>query len=258
MTTLKPNKVREKLRRGERVTGTAIYSCSPAVVESAGLSGIDFVRIDTEHNWRQDDSLDNMIRAANLTDTCALIRVDRDNPYLIRKALEFGAGGVLVPHIYTAAQARDVVSAAKFPPTGTRGFGNLCPSGLWGSVAASDWVVWSNTEPLIGAMIETIKAIDEIDGIMAVDGLDYVLFGPADFSMSLGLGAPQPDHPDVMAGLKATIAAARKHGKHVMLGVGYDEEKARDYIDLGLTMIEIGHDVMIVQSTLRDKIARLG
>jgi 2-keto-3-deoxy-L-rhamnonate aldolase RhmA len=254
MTVAKPNRVREKLKRGGIVTGTAIYSASPNVVESAGFSGIDFVRIDTEHAWRQDDSLDNMIRASNLSDTAAIVRVDRDDPALIRKALELGAGGILVPHVYTVEYAREVVSAARFPPLGTRGFGNLCASAAWGTVPANEWVTWSNAEPLVGVMIEHEKAMEHVDAILAVEGLDYVLFGPADYSISLGLGSPQIDHPKVQEGLKRTIAAAKAVGKHVMLGVGSDDAKIRGYVEMGVTMLEFGHDVAIVQNHLRGKV----
>lgn len=253
-----PNKIRAKLACRQLVTGTAIYSSSPNMVEAAGYSGIDFVRIDTEHAWRQDDSLDNMIRGANLAGACPIVRVDRENPYLIRKVLELGAGGVIVPHVYTAAYAREVVAASKFPPHGIRGFGNLCAAGNWGTIPADEWIAWSNKEPVIGIMIETPEALHEIDEILAVGGLDFVLFGPADYSIAIGLSSPQIAHPEVEDGLRRTIAAAKRHEKHVMLGVGFDDIQVGSYIGMGVTMLEFGHDVMIVQSTLSAKVARFG
>ena len=113
---------------------------------------------------------------------------------------------------------------------------------------------WSNREPLIGVMIESVDAMAEIDAILAVDGIDYVLFGPADYSMSLGLGSPQIEHEKVQDGLRRTIAAARAVDKHVMLGVGYDEARAAQYIEMGVTMLEFAHDVAIVQRFLTEKI----
>ena len=95
----RPNKVREKLARGQVAVGTAIYSHSPAMVAAAGYAGIDFVRIDTEHSWRRDDSLENMINAAIIADVVPIVRVDRDDPFLVRKVLELGAGGVLIPNV---------------------------------------------------------------------------------------------------------------------------------------------------------------
>lgn len=253
---IRPNLLRTRLSAGHLVVGTAIYSASPNVVEAAGYSGIDFVRIDTEHAWRQDDSLDNMIRAANLSGTCALVRVDRENPYLIRKALELGAGGVIVPHVSTAEYAREIVQAAKFPPLGIRGFGNLCASGAWGTTPPEQWIAWSDREQLVGVMIESPEALAEIEEIMSVPGIDFALFGPADYSISLGLPAPAIEHAQVMAGLRATIAASRKSGKYVMLGVGFNDAKVDAFVEMGVTMLEFGHDVMIVQSTLARQVAR--
>src|SRR4030066_1585280 len=128
----KKNSLREKIRGGETALGTALYSFSPALIELAGSIGLDFCRIDNEHAWRQDESAENMIRGALLAGIVPLLRVDRDNPYLVRKAREGGAGGVIVPHVHDQKDAEEIVQAAKFPPFGKRGYGGLCLSGQWG------------------------------------------------------------------------------------------------------------------------------
>lgn len=253
MLMRKPNKARQKLNAGQCAIGSAIYSCSPNMVEAAGYAGIDFLRIDTEHSWRRDDSLENMIRAATISDVVPIIRVDRDDPYVIRKALECGAGGIVVPHIITVEDVENVVRASKFPPRGIRGFALLCQSGEWGARSGAEWIAWSDTEPLIGVMIENAKTMPIIDDIMAVDGLDFALFGPADYSISLGLDGPQAGHPDVQAGLTRTIEAARKAGKHVMYGVGMDDVQVEQAAEMGVTMIELPHDVTTFRLTLADK-----
>ena len=104
----KKNNLREKIRRGEIALGTALYSFSPALIELAGYTGLDFCRIDNEHAWRQDESGEHMIRAGLLAGICPLMRVDRDNPYLVRKALEAGAGGVIVPHVHDQKDAEAI------------------------------------------------------------------------------------------------------------------------------------------------------
>ncbi len=98
-----------------------MYSFSPAIMEVAGFTGLDFCRIDNEHAWRQDEGAENVIRAALLSGICPLLRVDRDNPYLVRKALEAGAGGVIVPHVHDRKDAERIVQAAKFPPSARGG-----------------------------------------------------------------------------------------------------------------------------------------
>lgn len=256
MLMRRPNKVRQKLKNGQCVIGSAIYSCSPNMVEAAGYAGIDFLRIDTEHSWRRDDSLENMIRAATIADVVPIIRVDRDDPYVVRKALESGAGGIVVPHVLTAKDAEDVVKASKFPPLGTRGFALLCQSGEWGARSGDEWKRWSNTEPMIGVMIESVKALPCIDDIVAVEGLDFVLFGPADYSLSLGLDGPDYLHPEVQDGLGRTIEAARKVGKHVMYGVGNSDEEARKAADMGVSMLEFAHDVVLFRTVLAEKVRK--
>ena len=258
MSKLKANKVREKLLAGQNVTGTAIYSSSPNIVEAAGFSGLDFIRIDTEHLWRRDDSLDNMIRAAIISDVVPIIRVDDDGE-LIRKALELGAGGIIVPHVNTADQASRIVRASKFPPFGTRGIGSLCLSAQWGTVDTPEWIAWSNREPVIGVMIEDVAAMDEVERIAAVEGLDFILFGPSDYTMSLGLerGA-ELSNPAVRKGLDRTISAAQSEGKHVMLGVGTEDSTIQSYVDAGVTMLELGHDIRIFQNTLKRCVSRWG
>lgn len=256
MLMRRPNKARAKLNAGQCVMGTAIYSYSPNMVEAAGYAGIDFLRIDTEHAWRRDESLDNMIRAAVISDVVPIVRIDRDDPYLVRKALEVGAGGIIVPHINTPEEAANVVKASKFPPLGIRGYAGLSQSGEWGARPGAEYKKWSDTEPLIGVMIESIKAMNRVDEILAVEGLDFVLFGPSDYSLSLGLDGPKKGHPDVQEGLRRTIAAARKVGKHVMFGVGTNDEEIAKCAEMGVTMFEFSHDVVMVRTTLADKVKK--
>lgn len=244
----KPNKLRAKLADGQCVAGTAIFSWSPNVVDVAGLAGLDYLRIDTEHAWRQDGALEHLIRAALLGDLVPIVRIDRDNPYLVRKVLEIGAGGVVVPNVCSVDDAEAVVQAAKFPTRGTRGYSGMCLSAGWGAKAGAEWVAWSNAEPMIGVLIENVAAMDSIDQIMAVDGIDFALFGPADFSMSLGLGAPKADDERVQAAIVKTVAAAHKSGKHFSLGVGTDPDTIAKYAALGVDMLELGSDLGAIRA----------
>ena len=254
MLLRKPNKVRAKLNAGQCVMGTAIYSYSPNIVEAAGYAGIDFLRIDTEHAWRRDDSLDHMIRAATISDVVPIVRVDRDDPYIIRKALEVGAGGIIVPHVLTVADVEDVVRASKFPPKGIRGMAGLCQAGEWGARSRADYMEWSDTQPMIGVMIESVKAMDRIDEMLSVEGLDFVLFGPGDYAVSLGVKGK--DHPDVQVGLRRTCEAANKANKHVMYGVGMNDAGVEKCAEMGVTMFEFSHDVALVRTSLARKVEK--
>lgn len=240
------NHVREKLKEGKLVTGGVIYSFSSNIMEAAGHAGLDFMRIDLEHAWRRDESLENMCRAAELTGILPIVRVDRDDPYLVRKVLEVGAGGVLMPDCKAAAEAEAFVRAAKFPPNGERGYSSICRSGGWGTAGGESWVKWSDTEPLIGIMIENVESVKNVESIAAVNGIDFLLFGSADLSMSMGLGKPVKDHPEIVTAKKKTVAAARANGLGMMQGVGFEWSAIQRQIESGVTMLEMSSDVVIL------------
>lgn len=245
----KANKLRKILAEGGLAVGTAVHSWSPNVVEIAGYAGFDFVRIDGEHSWRRDFTAESLMRAAVIADVVPVLRVDKDDPYLVRKALEIGAGAVLVPNVNSAEECEAVVQAAKFPPRGVRGYAGDCFSAYWGTRAGREWVEWSDAEPMIGIMIENAAALDHLDEIMAVQGLDWVLWGAADFSMSIGLRKPDRYHPQVMAAMERVIAAAKKHG--VFVGAPTEQENVKLYHQAGVRMFEILSDLLTLDEIWR-------
>lgn len=243
------NRLRQVLAEGRVAIGTCVDSYSPAVVEIAGYCGLDFVRIDTEYSWRKDDVLEHMIRAAVIAGITLMVRIEKGDSYLISKALQIGAGAILVSDIKTIEEAVAVVKAAKFAPRGIRGCSSFCFSAGWGTQGGKDWINWSNTQIPIGIMIENADIVGQIDDVFAIEGLDYVLFGPADYSMSLGLGSPQKDHPDVLDGLARTLAASAKYSKAVGIAIGQPWAKeAQHYTEMGCRFLEIGHDLSILAS----------
>ena len=249
---LEKNRVKEMFEEGKLVVGTCTYTNSPILVELSGFCGMDFIRIDNEHSWRRDESAENMMRAAAVSNTTPILRVDND-PDIIRKGMEIGAGGILIPHINTAEEVEGIVQAAKFPPIGYKGSGSLCFSAKWGTEKTNEWIEWSNNEILIGVMIEDYRAIPNLDEIAAVKGLDYLFFGPGDYSVSLGLPG-QTNHPKVIEAVQKTIDAANRHGKYVIKGVGYPwVDNAKKLIDMGIHGIEIGHDASILREIWRRK-----
>jgi len=253
-----PNKLKKILREGKVAFGSCINVFSPNLVELAGFCGLDFCRIDNEHTWRQDESLDHMMRAAVVGDIVALPRIDKGNPFLIRKVYEIGAKGFIIPDIQSSDEVKEIIRAAKFPPEGNRGYSGNCFSAGYGTRAGEEWIKWSNEELIVGVMIEDKEAIKDIDSIMALKGLDFVLFGPADYSLNIGLPAPKKNHPKVQDALKKTINAAKKNNKYVMIGVGFPwEEEAQKYIDLGCQMIEIGHDYSILKTIWKNTLKKM-
>jgi len=243
--------MRAKLKGGNVVVGSALFSWSVNAVDAAGAARLDFVRFDSETSWRRDSSMEDMVRAALSNDLAPIVRVDKGDPALVRKALEIGAYGVMVPDIRSVEDARAVVAAAKFPPYGTRGYSSNCYSAGWGDNGGADWVHWSNTEPLIGIVIEHPQAVEAVADIVAVDGIDFVQFGATDLAMTLGLGAPDPKHPDVQRAMQRTFAATRAAGRHIFANVPADADAVRRHMDFGVTMLELSNDIGILRSAWR-------
>jgi 4-hydroxy-2-oxoheptanedioate aldolase len=246
------NRLRQALAEGRVAVGTCVDSYSPAAIEVVGYSGLDWVRVCNEYSWRRDESMEHMMRAAALVDVTAMIRVEKGDPYLISKAFQCGAGAVLVSDIASYEEALAVVKASKFAPKGHRGYSGFSFAGHWGADSGRDWVEWCDQELMVGVMIENEQVVDQVEKIMAIEGLDYCMFGPADYSMSIGLRSSQKDNPKVQDAIKRTAEAAGKYNKHVAIGIGEPyEAEAKKYIAMGLGIIEVGHELGILRSVYK-------
>lgn len=251
------DRLRAKLEAGEPVIGSGLFTWSPAAVEIAGMAGLDFLRIDSEHSWRRDAELENLVRAAALTGAVPIVRIDGSEPHLAMKAFEAGAGGIIVTEVDTPEQAEAAVRSAKFPPRGFRGYSSKNQGGRWGTGGGKDWVEWSDRQLLVGIMVENPHTMEHIDEIFAIDGLDFGLFGPADYALALGLRGPKKDAPDIEAALACTIKAAKAHGKHVMYNNGTSATAIKAARDMGIDMIEVGDDIGLLKKAWSDAIAVL-
>ena len=246
------NRLRQILAEGKVAVGTCVDSYSPAAIEVVGYSGLDWVRVCNEYSWRRDESMEHMMRAAALVGITAMIRVEKGDPYLISKAFQCGAGAILVSDVASYEEALAVVKAAKFPPKGHRGYSGFSFAGHWGADSGKDWVEWCDQELLVGVMIENEQVVSQVEKVMAIEGLDYGFFGPSDYSMSIGLRGTQKDNPKVQDAIKRTVEAAAKYKKAVGIGIGEPyEAEAKKHIDLGLRIIEVGHELGILRSVYK-------
>lgn len=250
--TREPNAMRAKLRAGKPVLGSALFSWSVNIVDAAAAAKLDFVRFDSETAWRRDSSMEDMVRAALLHDMVPIVRVDRDDPKLVRKALEIGAGAVMVPDIRSVAEAKAVVDAAKFPPRGSRAYSSNCFSAGWGDKGGEGWVAWSDSEPLIGIVIECPEAVEAIEAIVAVEGIDFVQFGGADYAMVLGLGAPDARNLQVQEAMRRTYSAANAAGRFIYANISADPQAIRLNRELGVTILELANDIGLLRSAWRN------
>ncbi|MFP4106522.1 MAG: HpcH/HpaI aldolase family protein, partial [Phycisphaerae bacterium] len=208
--------VRKALRSGEVVVGSWINTASPIVAELLAGLGFDFLCVDAEHsavNEPQAQMLFQAMRAGN-PDCAALVRLPGHDYQTIKRYMDAGADGVVAPLINTAEQAREVVSAVKYPPEGMRGVG-FCRDNLYG--ANFDQAVGSaNDRTLAAVQIEHIEGVENIHEILDVPGVDAVFIGPYDLSASMGI-VKQFDHPDMIAATGRILKACKE--KNIIPGI---------------------------------------
>lgn len=201
---------RQRLKDGEIVLGCAVGIAHPIAVEAAGYAGFDFVLLDTEHSALDITAIEPMILAARATGVTAIYRVRHLDAAAIGRALDIGSDGILVPHVKSAQQARAVVEAARYAPLGHRGLGPGRPI-RFGLSDPGEYVAHANEQTVVAVMIEDQEAVENIEAIAAVDGIDVFNIGTWDLSNSLGVPL-DTRHPKLMDAITRILAAAKAHG----------------------------------------------
>lgn len=179
---------------------------SPTLAQAVASTGVDFIIIDREHAATNNETLHAMIMATQGTDCAALVRVIDHNPANVKLALDLGAEGIVFPLVRSAAEAAACVASMRYPPEGIRGWGAFVAHSRW-NVAPMDYLPAFGGKTVCCLLIETAEALDEIDAIFAVDGIDMAFVAPFDLSTSLGVSG-QFDHPDFRAAVARIEAAA--------------------------------------------------
>jgi 2-keto-3-deoxy-L-rhamnonate aldolase RhmA len=188
------NRVREKLDAGGLALGT--YSgqiADPVLVELIGMSGFDAVFIDLEHTALDFDQVRHLVIAADAVDITAMVRSPGLDAVAIGRLLDLGVGGIYVPHVRTVDEARDAVRAVRYPPLGGRGVGPTNRSSRYGMLSLSAQFEVANRDVVLALIVEDHEAINQIEEIVEVDGVDLVAVGISDLAADLGV-QDQPDH----------------------------------------------------------------
>lgn len=227
------------------VFGPFMITSDPAFVEAAGYAGYDFVLLDMEHGPGTFQNLQNLIRAANVAGVMPVVRVPRGTDIWIDRALDVGAGGLLIPQVDTAEQARAAVAAAKFAPVGNRGTCRFVRSACYGAVSGGEYFAKAQ-ETVVMIQAEGSKAVENLDAILEVKGIDVLFVGPYDLSSSLGL-IGQIDHPKVTTCIRGIIKRAAEKG--VKVGCFADNvATARKLRNMGVRFIGYSCDTAIFQN----------
>jgi len=217
MSTTSRSDFRTRFMRREALLGTFIKTPTTHSIEILGGMGFDFVVIDEEHAPFDRVTIDMGLLAARAVGTAGLVRVAEPTPSKLLAALDDGAAGVLVPHVSSVEKARAIVSACRYRG-GSRGFSNSPRAGNYGAVGMWPHVDAQDKSVTVIAMIEDPEALEVIDDIVAVDGLDGVFVGRGD--LTVAMGAESPAAPAVRSATERIAKAAAAAGKPVCVMVG--------------------------------------
>lgn len=246
------HRFRMRLRSGELLAGMMVTLAAPEVAELVAGIGFDWLFVDAEHSPLDPAQLQRVMQGAGKETPC-LIRLPSAGDVPIKKALDAGAAGIIVPQINSARAAEAVVRMAKYAPDGQRGVGVSRAHGY--GMSFQEYVSSANDEVAVVVQAEHIEAVRHIDEIVAVPGIDAVLVGPYDLSASLGkLG--QVDDPEVRAAIDRVTEACLK--ADVRLGIfGMTAAAVKPYIDSGYTLIVAGIDTVLLGQAAAKLLAEL-
>lgn len=224
---------------------------SPFIAELTSRAGFDSLCFDMQHGLIDYAACIAMLQAASASNTPTLVRVPWNEPSTIMRVLDGGATGVIVPMINTADDARAVVQACRYPPLGQRSYGPVRAAITHGP----DYFAHANDAVPAFAMIETRQGLDDLEAILAVEGLDGVYIGPADLSLALGMQPlidnPNPDHQEVV---RRIITAAHAHGRFVGLHCA-SATFAAQAAGWGVNFATIATDTTLLRAALHDRVA---
>ena len=241
---MRKNATKQRLKNNEPSFGMGLLWPSPELAELAGSLGFDWLWLDVEHGPFDLQALSNVVRAAESVgvDSIARIAKTRD-PEQVLKYLETGIMGVIVPHAKTKEDIEFAVDAVKYPPVGHRSAGVMRPAG-WGSRPSAGHYAASNEETMVMALVEEVEGLENIDEMLSVPGLDAVVIGFGDLSLTMGHPG-EKNHPDVMR--VATAAMDKILASDVALQVTVQNgEEAREWVQRGSLMLRCTMQQMLV------------
>lgn len=248
------NTLRRKMDWGQPVIGPFLTLNCPDLVELMGLSGFDFLIIDTEHGPMEAESIQNLIRAAEVRGITPIVRVSDTRDVTILKTLDVGAHGIQVPQVNSPETAAAVVRAAKYFPVGTRGAA-LPRAADYGLRPFDEHLASANEETMVIVHCENTTGLSCIEEIAQVPGVDVVFVGPYDLSQSLGFPG-QLDSPQVVMAVERALKAARAAGKPAGIFVT-SEEEACMRLDQGFRYIAYSLDSLLFANSCKSALKTL-
>ena len=238
--------MRTRIHSGPSLLGTFVQTPSGVVSELVSGLGLDFVCVEAEHSGMGRETVQSLVAAARCP---AFVRVAQNASVEIAAALDAGAAGVIVPRIDSADEAAAAVAAARYPPDGVRGLGPGRAAGYGRTIA--DYFGRANGEIAVGVQIESVAAVEHIEEIVRVAGVDFVFIGPGDLTVSLGV--PFGD-PRVTAAIERVLAAAAGSGTPTGIWTP-TAAQAAGWLRRGVQLVILGSDLALLGDAVEQAVA---
>lgn len=252
------NLVKAKIVEGEHPLGTFFHSGSEIAAECLGYAGLDYFIIDTEHGPFDVQSSLDFIRAGKYSGCTPFARVKDGTRASVLKMLDAGAMGIIVPNVRSVEEVREIVSYGKYFPMGERGIAATPGSHYWTqSWAGLDhYMLNANDQTMLIPQCETVGCLENIEEIVAINGVDGIFVGP--FDLSAALGRPGDfTNPDHIAAIDRVLTACQQAGKASFIFATTEDEARRRY-DQGFDSVTYSMDSLVLIEAMRQVVARLG
>jgi len=247
--------LRQRLNDGPIVLGTWVNTPSADIVETLGLLGFDAVFCDLEHGEYGTEALPGLLRAARAAGCFGMARTSHVSAHEIGASLDAGADGVMAPGVGSVDAARNVVSAAHYPPRGERGAAPMVRAAGYGAVPFADYREHAEADVVAGVQIEGLDGLAALDAILDVAGLDLVFIGPFDLSQHLGVPG-DTGHPAVIEAMTDIVERARRRG--VATGTwAPSAAAARPWIEAGVRLVTVSSSTALFTTAAAALIAEL-
>ncbi|GAB3908646.1 aldolase/citrate lyase family protein [Larkinella knui] len=244
-----PLTLKQKLQNGQNVYGTCLTSSSPMWPNALARAGLDFVFLDTEHiplDRAELARLSQIFRALNIT---PIVRIPKPDPYLVCQVIDGGALGVIVPYIETLEQIYELVGATKFRPLKGERLLNYLTGQDEMPAELKTYIEQFNSKNICIANIESMPALERLDELLSVPGLDAVFIGPHDLSVSMGL-PEQYDHPDFEEAVRQIIRTSRQKGLAVGIHFSLEPERQLKWVKEGVNLVIHSSDIALFTQRL--------
>ncbi|HEY3967286.1 MAG TPA: aldolase/citrate lyase family protein [Planctomycetaceae bacterium] len=253
---MRTNPVKRALAAGKMVLGSEISRIRSADIPRLySAAGFDFVFIDTEHSSLNLETVADMIAVARSAGIVPIVRVTQAEYALVARMLDQGAQGIIVPRVNTAQEVRDIVSWMRYPPEGIRGFADTAAQTDFQPVSIGDFIETGNRETLCVIQIERREAVENLDEMLSVPGVDVACLGCMDLSVDLGVPG-QIDHPAMVDAIGQVVSAGRRHG--VATGIiSANFEVVAHWMQAGIRFVSYSGESLLLKDGAQAAVERL-